>query len=140
MSNDHYVPQFYLRNFSPDVRRDDSEPKRIHLINIPRRQFIPNASIKNECKKAGFHGYQIGVEAALSQLEGSAASVIKNMFESGTPPAPQSHNHQVLAGFIAIQRSRTLYAAESADKNADRMFKVAYATDPRLSGINLEAV
>lgn len=140
MSNDHYVPQFYLRNFSSD--RSDTRPDRlgqrsIRLINIARRKFVPHASITGECKKAGFHNYKIGVEAALSQLETLAASAIRNVIHSSIPPSPRGQDHEVLAVFIAIQRSRTLRAAEVADKMADRMFKVAYDTDPRLDGIEL---
>lgn len=138
MSNDHYVPQFYLRNFSPG--RSDGAPgqlkrRSIHLINIPRLKFVPHAGIKGECKKAGFHDYKLGVEAALSQLEDLAAPAIRNLVDSGIPPPPRSNDHEVLATFIAIQRSRTLCTAEVADKMADRMFKVAYETDPRLGGL-----
>jgi hypothetical protein len=38
---------------------------------------------------------------------------------------------------MAIQRSRTLNAAENADKMADRMFKIAYESDSRIEGIDL---
>lgn len=140
MSNDHYVPQFYLRNFSPDrsdPERDGLGQRSIHLINIARRKFVPRASIKGECKKANFHGYKLGLEAALSQFEGLAASAIRNVIDSDIPPPLRSDDHEALAQFILIQRSRTLSAAEVADKMADRMFKVAYGTDPRLDGIDL---
>jgi len=113
------------------------EQRSIRLINIARRKFVPHASIRGECKKAGFHDYKIGLEAALSQLETLAASAIRNVIDSGVPPSPRSRDHEVLAVFIAIQRSRTLRAAEVADKMADRMLKVAYETALRLDGIEL---
>jgi hypothetical protein len=140
VSNDHYVPQFYFRNFSPDRPDGGSDgPERgsIRLINLVRRKFVPTASIKGQCKKAGFHDYKPGLESALGQLEGLAASAIRGVIEASVPPALRSADHLALGTFMAIQRSRTLSAAEKADKMADRMFKVAYESDPRLEGIDL---
>ncbi|MGH6848461.1 MAG: DUF4238 domain-containing protein [Methylocella sp.] len=140
MSNDHYVSQFYFRNFSPDRPdggSDGPEGGSIRLINLIRRKFVPTASIKGQCKKAGFHDYKPGLESALGQLEGSAASAIRGVIEASVPPKLRSADHQALCTFIAIQRSRTLSAAENADKMADRMFKVAYESDPGLEGIDL---
>jgi len=140
VSNDHYVPQFYFRNFSPD--RPDRGPDRpegasIRLINLARRKFVPSASIKGQCKKAGFHDYKPGLEAALGQLEGLAASAIRGVIEADAPPEPRSPHHQALATFTAIQRSRTFSAAENADKMADRMLKVAYESQARREGVEL---
>jgi Protein of unknown function (DUF4238) len=137
MSNDHYVPQFYFRNFAPDRAELPDSPERgsIRLINLVRRKYVPAASIKGQCKKAGFHDYKPGLEAALGQLEGLAASAIRGVIEANVPPQPRSAGHQALAVFTGIQRSRTFSAAEIADKMADRMFKVAYESDPRLEGI-----
>jgi hypothetical protein len=137
VSNDHYVPQFYFRNFSPDRPDGGSnapEGGSIRLINLVRRKFVPTASIKGQCKKAGFHDYKPGLESALGQLEGLAASAIRGITESSVPPALRSADHLALGTFMAIQRSRTLSAAENADKMADRMFKVAYGSHPRLEG------
>jgi hypothetical protein len=140
VSNDHYVPQFYFRNFSPgwpDGRAGSPEEGSIRLINLARRKFIPTASIKGQCKKAGFHDYKLGLEAALGQLEGLAASAIRGVIEADAPPELRSPDHQALAAFTAIQRSRTFSAAENADKMADRMFKVAYEPEAKLEGIEL---
>lgn len=132
MSNDHYVPQFYLRNFSPN----GPEGGNIRLINLIGSKFIESASIKGQCKQAGFHDYKSGVEAALGQLEGLAAIAIKGIIEADVPPKLRSHDHETLAVFTIIQRSRTLSAAENADKMFDRMLKVAYEEDLKLDGIN----
>jgi hypothetical protein len=140
VSNDHYVPQFYFRNFSPDLpdgTSDRSEGGNIRLINLGRRKFVPTASIKGQCKKAGFHDYKPGLEAALGQLEGMAASAIRGVMEANAPPELRSPDHETLSTFIAIQRSRTISAAEDADKMADRMFKIAYEKEAKLKGIGL---
>jgi hypothetical protein len=141
VNNDHYVPQFYFRNFSPDRPDRGSADRRetgsIRLINLVRGKFVPTASIKGQCKKAGFHDYKLGLEAALGQLEGLAASAIRGVIEADAPPKPRSPDHEALAAFTIIQRSRTLSVAENADKMADRMFKVAYEPEAKLEGIEL---
>jgi hypothetical protein len=137
LSNDHYVPQFYFRNFSPNRTADRPERRSIRLINLVRRVFVPIASIKGQCKKAGFHDYGLGVEAALGQLEGLAASAVRGLIDADAPPEPWSRDHQVLARFTVTQRSRTLSAAEDADKMADRLFKVAYEEQAKRNGIDL---
>jgi hypothetical protein len=139
VSNDHYVPQFYFRNFAPgrDGVPDSPERRNIRLINLVRRKYVPAASIKGQCKKAGFHDYQPGLEAGLGQLEDLAASAIRGVIEANVPPEPWSADHETLAVFTVIQQSRTFTAAENSDKLADRMLKAAYQSDPRLEGIEL---
>jgi hypothetical protein len=73
MSNDHYVPQLYFRGFSPDSSDGGANNKvrgNIRLINLASRRYVPIASIAGQCKKAGFHDYKPGLEAALGDLEG----------------------------------------------------------------------
>ena len=111
MSNDHYVPQLYFRNFAPgrDGVPDSPERRSIRLINLVRRKYVPAASIKGQCKKAGFHDYQPGLEAGLGQLEDLAASAIRGVIEANVPPEPRSADHEALAVFTVIQQSRTLH-------------------------------
>jgi hypothetical protein len=139
VSNDHYVSQFYFSNFSPDpLDEEPVRPKRgrIRLINLLRRKFVPNASIKGQCKKAGFHDYAPGLEFALGLLEGLASSAIRDLIKENMPPEPWSPGHQALADFTVIQRSRTLGAAENAEKMAARMFKVAYEEEAECRGVD----
>lgn len=121
-----------MRNFSSDGLGRGS----ISLINLAKGRLVKGASIKGQCKKAGFHDYKAGVEAALGRLEGLASTAIKNIIETNTLPSVRSADHEALAVFSIIQRSRTLSAAEQADKMADRMFKVAYEKNMLGEGID----
>jgi hypothetical protein len=48
-SSQHFVPQFYFRQFSSDRKRIGALLKRDGHV-------IPNASIKGQCAKANFYG------------------------------------------------------------------------------------
>lgn len=140
VSNDHYVSQFYLRNFSPGsliANDDEVDDRNIRLINLASRRFIPSASIKGQCKKAGFHNFSPGLETALGVLEGNAASAIRNVIQENRVPARDTFDHEALVVYAVFQRSRTEKVGEQADKASDRMFKLAYQSDPRLDGIDL---
>ncbi len=131
--NHHYVPQFYFRNFSPG----GPEGGDVRLINLARRKYIATTSIKGQCYRVGFHDYKPGLESALGKLEALAAPAIRGIISSGVPPEPRSQDHQALAAFTAIQRSRTHTAAVTSDKMADRMFKIAYEDEAKRRGIDV---
>ena len=78
----HFVPQFYLRNFGSGPQR-----RRISLFNIPSAQYVPHASIKNQARKAWFYGQESLVEKALVNIEGSAAQVISGLIAGSALPA-----------------------------------------------------
>ena len=67
----HFVPKFYLTNFSPTAGRS------INIYNIPSDRNIINGSLKNQCYVNRFYGENSRVEYALSLIEGAAARLIR---------------------------------------------------------------
>ena len=63
----HFVPQFYLRNFS--VKETD---RKVALYHIPSGRFVPGAPIKSQAYEGNFYK-ELVIEAALGDLEGTAA-------------------------------------------------------------------
>jgi hypothetical protein len=57
----HFVPQFYLRNFSSDGRR-------INLFNFKLGRAVMGTSIKHQCSKHNFYGFAPDLEKALGGL------------------------------------------------------------------------
>ena len=55
----HYVPQFYLKNFS-------SNNKSVGIYNFNVNKYISNASIKDNFGKNYFYGDDKRIEMALS--------------------------------------------------------------------------
>lgn len=127
----HYVPRFYLRNFSSSGGRS------INIFNIKSRKKIIGGNLRNQCYEPFFYGNDLNVENALSEFECHAATVLDKIVKCCKPPAEDSEQHYALAAFLTIQRSRTKFSAEMHDEMADTMFKAIYRDDPRLAGINL---
>lgn len=116
----HYVPKFFLRNFSDDR-------KSIGIYNIPSRRVIPNGNLDNQCYRDYFYGKQPAIEHALGGIEGAAAEVIKRcLLEKETCPPRLSPDHIVLSHFLVLQASRTTYEAEAVNEATDKFFKTVY--------------
>jgi hypothetical protein len=66
----HYVPRFYLRNFS-------RSGKSVDLFNIDSQRLIKNAPIKGQCCRDYFYGKNPENEKSLSAVEGEVAQLFR---------------------------------------------------------------
>ena len=99
--NQHYVPQFYLRNFS-------SDGKTIGMLLKGKNLTVPNAPIANQCSENFFYGNQ-ELESALGKIESKTSSVIKKVLED---KGLSNEDLSYLKQFTIIQTYRTLQAAK----------------------------
>ena len=128
----HYVPRFYLRNFS--VARGRS----IHLFNIPSGRNVLNSSLRNQCYSSRFYGDDPSIEHALAGIEGAAATVFRDILTTKRLPTPGSIDHYTLMAFTMIQRHRTQTAAATTDVMTDKILKAVYRKDHRIKDLDLE--
>jgi hypothetical protein len=112
----HYVPQFYLRNFS-------SDNKSIALYSMGADRLIARASIKKQCQEAYLYGNDGHRERALTLLEGEVATIFRKLLNTSMLPPKSSAENQVLILYIVTQHARTIYAAEEYEENYDNMKK-----------------
>jgi len=126
----HFVPQFYLRNFSLDLRK-----RRIALFHIPSRRHFPNASIKDQARRTWFYGRDGTVENALHGIEGNAAHTIAAMIEGAGIPATNTYEYHGLLAFIVLQKFRTQFASTDVIETINRTAAVVYGDDPRFEGL-----
>ncbi len=104
----HYVPQFYLRNFA--IKR-----KKGFFIycfdKVTRKIFRPN--VKNVANQTGFYdfialnGDETSIEDLFNDVEAKTKIAIQAIIESPTL-STLSENRITLANFFALQESRTL--------------------------------
>jgi hypothetical protein len=73
----HFVPQFYLRNFSSDASR-----KTIHIFNISREISIFGANLRSQCYKDYFYGRLADFEKGLGLLESATSAILRNIVEA----------------------------------------------------------
>lgn len=99
-NNHHFVPQFYLRNFSMDREA-------VCLINIKRAHATQNASIKDQCSRWKFYGETDDLEDAFSELEGDVAPVLRDIITGNLLPRVGTDAYFRLSFFLVVQYLRT---------------------------------
>lgn len=96
----HYVPQFYLRNF---VREDN----KFTIFNIKSEKIIENAPYRKQCYEDYYYGNDEVWEEKLGAIESSAALVIAKINEQSNY-YPDIEEIKILKKFILYQRYRTI--------------------------------
>ena len=66
----HYVPQFVLRNFSPDG-------KSVSTFVLETGELHPNASVRGQCAKDHFYGREPHMENAFAESEKNVAAILR---------------------------------------------------------------
>lgn len=103
--NQHYVPQFYLKNFSENR-------KQIGLYNIPSNWFVTNANIKDESSEDYFFGKDSDYDKALKLTEDTVAPIFENIIKFRKLPARLSKEHNILLAFVLLLKNRTKSAQQ----------------------------
>lgn len=122
----HYVPRFYLRNFS-------RSGKSIDLFNIDSQRQIKNAPIKGQCCRDYFYGKSPENEKSLSAAEGEVAQLFRLINEQVRLPHNYTAGHLLLCFHIATQAGRTQYAADTVNALTDGMMREHLKHDPSVT-------
>ncbi len=109
----HYVPQFYLRNFSNDQ-------KNINIYNLSRQKYF-SGPISKQCAKPNFYSESQDIEHAFSKFEGKVAHIIKKIIDNKTVPIDNQEYIELLS-FILWQSGRTNKASQDMLKRANDIF------------------
>ena len=100
--NQHFVPQFYLKNFSTDK-------KSIASFLIEDEKLLPCVSIKNQCSKSYFYP-DLEYEKNLGRFEEKCRSLI-NEIVSGRKESFTPNDMFWLRAFTILQKLRTRHEA-----------------------------
>jgi len=114
--NQHYIPKFYLRNFSID-----NNQKQIGIYNIKSRFFYASAALKQQGSKNFFYGHDGVIEDQLSNIEGRLATLIKNITSSLILPKRNSKEHMELLLFAVLTHIRNPVSIEGIKKSQSMM-------------------
>lgn len=105
--NQHFIPRCHLRPFTLQ-----SEGVAISLINLDRKQFIPNAPVKNQCSKDYFYGTDENLENAIQLVESEYGRALNDLVRSSQRLSEA--NKTVFRTFWLFQHLRTEAAAMQA--------------------------
>lgn len=138
MSNkkyNHYVPKFYLSNFS-------GSNKYIDKCRLDTEQIIRKAPMDSTAGKDYLYGKAGKVENMFMQLEGKWASILKNIIcTESLPTNPEPIEY--LLSFLYLSAARTLGTAESTLNRWAKFYQIAakmYRDHDRISMTNEDIV
>ena len=114
--NQHYIPKFYLRNFS-----FQSNKKQIGVFNIKSKFFFQKAKLKTQGSKNFFYGTDGVIEDKLSEIEGVLADVLKNIIDSRKLPKKEDVSYVYLLAFISITHLRNPVSINSVNRRMEIM-------------------
>ena len=112
----HYVPQFYLRNFS-------NNKKSVGTFIFSQHKYVANASIQRVCGRDFFYGEDLRVEKWFQDLEGIWSEIIGNIITSGKMDMDDEAWTYLLM-FFYLSDVRTAYAADAFIEDFNLMAKV----------------
>lgn len=115
--NQHYIPKFYLRNFSIN-----GKGKQIGIFNVHNDFFFPMAPLKTQGSKNFFYGYDGVVEDRLSNIEGFLSSVIRGILTNKILPQKNSTEYIDLLAFVGLTHLRNPVIIENI-KNSTAIMK-----------------
>lgn len=95
--NQHYIPKFYLRNFSYNNNK-----KQIGLFNLSTNFFFQAATLKDNGSKNFFYGADGIIEEYLSKAENNFANIIRDIIANRALPEKYSKEHIDLLYFVAL--------------------------------------
>lgn len=102
--NQHYIPQFYLRNFS-------SNDKNIGMYRFNGKLFVEKASIRSVAYRKYLYGEDGALENILSKLETNWSKIIKKIINDESIMLSKSE-YLILLQFIVVSEARTAKLAE----------------------------
>lgn len=114
--NQHFVPQFYLRNFSRDK-------KTIGTYVLEKNLKVDKASIKNQASKNYLYSSDQEIENILGTIEADASRVIKSILEN---PKQKLNEEQIfhILSYMIIQMGRTPAMSNELQNSIEDMYKM----------------
>lgn len=123
--NQHYIPKFYLRNFSFKGNK-----KQIGIYNLNSSFFYSTAKLKTQGSQDFFYGYDGVIEDNLSKIEGVLASTIHEVIQESKIPKNDSDSYLNLLSFIALTHLRNPVAVAMVKGHSEKMRKLLLEDNP----------
>jgi hypothetical protein len=100
--NQHYIPKFYLRNFSFQNNR-----KQIGVYDINNCIYVQRGKLKTQGSEDFYYGKDGELENRLSEIEIHLANAINNIIETSELPKKGTEYYQSLLFFTSITALRS---------------------------------
>lgn len=121
--SNHYVPQFYLKNFSNNKKSVGSYMRQY-------KKYIKEASIKKQACKDYLYGEDGRLENYLMELEKKWSKIITNIINDKIKPK-RKEDYLDLLMFILVSEARNLKTADTITNQVDFLYKKILEEDPQ---------
>ena len=128
--NQHYVPRFYLRNFSEDGHG-------IRTFNLSSGKVIPHAKLKCQCSKDYFYGEDGSLEKALGGMEDAFSLAFKKCLDLNPKERVSDDDFYLLSIFVAVQYMRTKKMIDVMEQFGKLSYKTLAELCIRLNNVDL---
>lgn len=125
--NQHFVPVFYLKNFSTV---EDSS--RTNVLILDPKKAIINTPIKNQAQSDYFYGRDLTVERYLSQIEGDAKYIIDSLNQEFYDHHYDNELRKTVLYLTFLQYIRTRKSRDSVNESLEKMVQHFYSLNPKL--------
>lgn len=132
--NQHYIPKFYLRNFSYNGNK-----KEIGIFNLKNDYFFGKAKLKSQGSKNYFYGNDGIIEEGLSKIESSLAESINNIVKSKILPTKYSLGHIKLLTFVGLTHLRNPVFIQDLKNTSETIDNRRLELDPNASTKNIDS-
>jgi hypothetical protein len=136
--NQHYIPQFYLKQFS-----NNQDRLTVGVFNRKNDVFFAKAPIKGQASKKHFYGKDLIIENFFGKHEGQWARVIANITNEWNVLNRNSVEYSSLLTFLGTIAMRTPTAINLIQEQfelADKIISNKHPLTEPLSLNNLEAI
>lgn len=123
--NQHYIPKFYLRNFSYLNNK-----KQIGIFNINNQLFFQTAKLKTQGSKNFFYGNDGVIEDNLANIEGLISKTLNQIIEKKELPKKNSTEHLKLLLFVTLTDLRNPIKVEGMKNSFQEMRNNLLKLDP----------
>lgn len=124
--NQHYIPKFYLRNFSFEQNQ-----KQIGIYHLSNSFFYQKAKLKTQGSKTFYYGQDGTLEDNLSKVEGIISRSIRRIITTTELPPTKSEDHLNLLYFTALTHLRNPVAINQFKDSIEQMRSALLEEDSR---------
>lgn len=123
--NQHYIPKFYLRNFSYQ-----SNKKQIGVFNLHKQFFYQTGKLKTQGSKNFYYGMDGKIEDELSNIETTLAITIKKIIDTQQLPKRETIDYINILIFIILTDLRNPVRVEGGKNMIVALREKILSLDP----------
>jgi hypothetical protein len=125
--NQHYIPKFYLRNFSYE-----KNGKQIGVYNLSNEIFVSKGKLKTQGSKNFFYGQDGVIEDELANIENILAQQLNKIISEEKIPIKLTKEHIDLLVFVCLTDLRNPVRINSFKNGFSEMGKRLVELDPNI--------